>query len=86
LIDPKPLVGDPAFDAGYLVADLAAPSPKRRDVDRIVSSLAAGLGVESGRVRAWALIRAVENIFWYQDLGQEPAVEMALAEALHAGR
>lgn len=82
LIDPKPLVGDPAFDAGYLVADLAGPVPRRREVERIVWRLSDGLGVEQERVRAWALIRAVENILWSLGLGQDPASEIVLAEAL----
>ena len=85
LIDPKPLVGDPAFDAGYLLADLAGGSPDQSDVQHLVARLAAGLQVEAERVRAWALIRAVDNIFWFRDMGQAAPAETRLAEALRSG-
>ena len=82
LIDPKPLVGDPAFDAGYLVADLAGALPGPRIVAAIVDQLAGELGVDRDHVRAWALVRAVENILWAQELGEDSAAETALATAL----
>jgi streptomycin 6-kinase len=82
LIDPKPLVGDPAFDAGYLLADLAGSSPDPADVSHLVERLADGLEVEAARLRAWALIRAIDNVLWYRDLGQDAPAETRLAEAL----
>jgi streptomycin 6-kinase len=82
LIDPKPLVGDPAFDAGYLVGDLAGASPSPEQVEGIVVQLASELGVDSGRIRGWALVRAVDNIFWYLERGGHAGPTVALAEAL----
>jgi streptomycin 6-kinase len=67
LIDPKPLVGDPAFDAGYLVDWLLGDDPSVARGEWIVSTVAAALDVEQARVRTWALVRAMDNYLWSLD-------------------
>lgn len=84
LIDPKPMVGDAAFDAGHLLWDLL-----RRDITRerarfLVDRLAAGLAVDRDRVRGWAFVRAVDNISWAASVGQDgpyAAAAVALSAA-----
>ena len=64
LIDPKPVVGDPAFDGAFLLLrNLDAPVPD------LVERLAQGLAVDADRLRGWALLRAVDNIRWATALG-----------------
>ena len=63
-IDPKPLVGDRAFDVASLVRDrrpeLARdPDPGRR-IARRVDAMSERLGLDRSRVRAWSLAQTVE--------------------------
>ncbi|WP_157034707.1 aminoglycoside phosphotransferase family protein [Actinocatenispora sera] len=83
LIDPKPVVGDAAFDAGHLLWDLLRYEPTPARAARLVDRIAAGLGVDRARVRGWALIRAVENLTWAVPAG-EGAPYLAGATALAA--
>jgi streptomycin 6-kinase len=62
-IDPKPLVGEPAFDLASLLRDrrpeLAAdPAPVRR-VRRRLDQLAGELAVDRERARRWGVIHAL---------------------------
>lgn len=70
LIDPKPIVGDAAFDAGHLLWDLLRYDISRDRARLLVDRLAAGLAVDRERVRGWAFIRAVDNISWSAPLGE----------------
>jgi streptomycin 6-kinase len=68
VIDPKPIVGDRAFDTASLVRDrrdeLAAdPHPARR-IRRRVDLLCAELGLDRARVRGWGIVHA---LFWGGD-------------------
>jgi len=64
LIDPKPVVGDPAFDGAFLLLrNLNAQTPG------LVQRIAQGLAVDADRLRGWAYLRAVDNILWATDLG-----------------
>jgi len=64
LIDPKPVVGDPAFDGAFLLLrQLDAPMPD------LAERIAQGLGIDAARLRGWALVRAVDNIRWATDVG-----------------
>lgn len=56
-IDPKPLVGDPAFDAASLVRD-RRPVRGERLVARRLDLLEAELGYDRGRMRAWSWVHA----------------------------
>jgi streptomycin 6-kinase len=82
LIDPKPLVGDPSFDAGYLLLDRLGLNPTAVIADRLIGALALGLGVEQSSVRAWAFVRAVDNALWALDIRTSPAADLARAAAL----
>ena len=82
LIDPKPLVGDRAFDAGYLMLDQLNDSPTPAQAAELVQKLASGLGVEQERIRGWALVRAVENALWALDVHSSPEADLAKARAL----
>lgn len=63
-IDPKPLVGDRAFDVASLVRDRRPeltrdPDPGRR-IARRVDAMSERLGLDRSRVRAWSLAQTVE--------------------------
>jgi len=63
-IDPKPLVGDRAFDVASLVRDrrpeLARDPHPRRRIARRVDAVSERLGLDRSRVRAWSLAQTVE--------------------------
>ena len=82
LIDPKPLVGEPAFDGGYLLLDLLGSEPTPEAATCMADRVAEGLGVAAPRVRAWALVRAVENAMWSLDDGDDPRQDIATAALL----
>lgn len=64
LIDPKPLLGERAFDAGYLIARQVADRPETAFAWEVVTRAADGLGVDRGRACGWAFIRAVDTALW----------------------
>lgn len=82
LIDPKPLVGDRAFDGAYLLLDRLGVSPTRSAVAPLLRKLAGGLGVERERLRGWAFLRAFENVLWALDVNESADVHFAKANAL----
>ena len=55
-------------------------------VEHLVARIADGLGVDPERVRAWALLRAVENAFWQVEVAEDPAPEIAAASRLRSVR
>lgn len=57
-IDPKPLVGDPAFDVASIVRD-RRPVPGARVTGRRLDLLHAELGYDRDRMRAWSYVHAV---------------------------
>ncbi|HEY1177432.1 MAG TPA: aminoglycoside phosphotransferase family protein, partial [Phytomonospora sp.] len=64
LIDPKPLLGEQAFDAGYLIARQVAERPDTAYAWVVVTRVADGLGVGRGRACGWAFVRAVDTVLW----------------------
>lgn len=83
VIDPKPLAGEPAFDAGHLVLTLLPDAPSDDDADAVIGRIAGGLGQTPDRVRMWAYVRAVENALWAASTGaDDPAGFVAAASAL----
>jgi streptomycin 6-kinase len=69
VIDPKPLVGERAFDTGHLLRTLL---PERLDlgsVDTIVGRLAKELELEPAHVRRWAFVRSVDDALWGLSVG-----------------
>jgi streptomycin 6-kinase len=71
-IDPKPLVGDPAFDVASVVRD-RRPVPDRRTVERRLDLLHDELGLDRERMRAWSFVHA---------LGWGPNADMVAAARL----
>ncbi len=62
-IDPKPLVGERAFDAASLLRDrredlVRDPSPGRR-IRRRLDQLTAELGLDRERLRGWGIVHAL---------------------------
>jgi streptomycin 6-kinase len=83
LIDPKPLVGERAFDCGHLLLSLVERDPDPHQMHKLVDRLAEDLALDGGRIRAWGLIRAVDNGLWGLDCGlPEPEWDIACARAL----
>ncbi|GLZ78662.1 hydroxyurea phosphotransferase [Actinorhabdospora filicis] len=64
LIDPKPLIGERAFDAGWLIARQLADRPDAGTVTELVEAVADGLCVARERAAAWALVRASATAHW----------------------
>lgn len=67
LIDPKPLLGERAYDAGFLTLIQIESRPLLEHAQRVVRRTADLLGVSAERVRSWALLRAVEEVSWQPD-------------------
>lgn len=83
LVDPKPLAGEVAFDAGYLVNWLIGDDREPAHASRAVSMLASGLNVPESRVHAWGLVRAMDNVLWALfDSGADSAPYLAAAAIL----
>jgi len=73
-IDPKGLLGEPAFDVGALLHNpwpdlLTWPEPGRL-LARRVDQLADGLGVDRTRVRDWGFAFAVLSAVWLDEDGE----------------
>ena len=61
-IDPKPLVGDPAFDAASLLRDrrwLLGGSGDRRRIERRLDLLVETTGLDRERMRLWGIVHAL---------------------------
>lgn len=83
-IDPKGVVGEPAYEAGALLRN---PQPQllrlRRPAEtlrRRVEIFAEELGVDEARVRGWGIAQAVLSAWWTVEVngsGWEPTMECA---------
>lgn len=86
-IDPKGLVGDPAYEPGALLRNpwdllLELPDP-RAALDRRIDQLAERLGLDRERVRGWAFAQAVLAAVWVlEDHGEVSAFVLACVELL----
>jgi streptomycin 6-kinase len=75
-IDPKPLVGERAFDLASLVrdrrGDLAGDAAPVRRIRRRLDGLSADLGLDRERIRRWAVVHALawgmEADEWFPDI------------------
>jgi streptomycin 6-kinase len=81
-IDPKPLVGERAFDVAWLVRDrletlAASPGPAALTRRRL-RGLADALEVDRERLRGWTLFRAVEAGVWSLAVGDRDHGELLL--------
>jgi streptomycin 6-kinase len=81
-IDPKPLVGERAYDLAWLTRDrlptLAAQPGSRAAARRRLTRLATALDVDSDRLRGWSLFRAVEAGVWYLSVADHENGELLL--------
>ncbi|WP_305784523.1 aminoglycoside phosphotransferase family protein [Symbioplanes lichenis] len=79
-IDPKPMIGDPAYDCWPLIEQIGDPATRR---DR-VALLAAELDLDPARIAAWCVARSVEAALWRTHHGREHegVADLAAAAAL----
>jgi streptomycin 6-kinase len=87
-IDPKGVVGEPAYDTGALLYNptelLDAPRPGKA-LERRIDQLAEQLDLDGARVRGWGLSRAVLAAYWgWEDSGEVWEEALAFAELLAA--
>lgn len=86
-IDPKPMIGDPAYDLWPLLEQVddpyAHPGPERVLRER-VGLLAAELETDASRIVAWCVARKVEWTLWAAHHGRaaEAAEEMRRTEIM----
>lgn len=64
LADPKPLLGERAFDAGWLIARQVADHPDPSHARDLIQAVADALCVSRARAAAWALLRASVTAHW----------------------
>lgn len=81
-IDPKPLVGERAYDLAWLAQDrketlAAAPGP-RGAARRRLHQLADAVEVDHERLRGWTLFRTVEAGLWSLEVGDTENAELYL--------
>jgi streptomycin 6-kinase len=82
-IDPKPLTGERAFDARWLLHDLLYAEPRSPLAPMaLLEQLATRLALDPERVRLWSLARAIENVLWCYESGEAADDDLALAVAL----
>jgi streptomycin 6-kinase len=88
-IDPKGVVGEPAYEVGALLRNplpqlLEMPDPGRVTARR-VDQLAEALGIDRARIRGWGLAQAVLSAWWcIEDSGYGWEPTIACAELLAA--
>jgi len=90
-IDPKGLVGEPAYEVGALLRN---PLPQLFDwprpvrvAERRIAQLSEELGFDRERVRGWGLAQAVLSGWWtFEDTGAGGGAGVAVAEILAACR
>ena len=74
LIDPKPMVGPPAFEGGFLLLDAMNRSGNldRAMTASLLHRVATGLQVADDLILGWAQMRALENQLWAHSVGEDP--------------
>lgn len=82
VIDPKPMVGDPAFDLPPLVEELGSGLRYAQSVSAAHVVLAAeASGCDAGRLTRWGFARASLDAIWYLEDGHREGVASALRRA-----
>ena len=83
VIDPKPLAGEPAFDAAHLIRSLLGKSIATPELEHLVSTVADLLELPAQRIAAWIVVRSMEDAFWSVGTGAgNPLWDVACIEAL----
>ncbi len=83
-IDPKGVVGEPAYETGALLRNpkpalLELPDPART-LRRRADALAEALDFDAARVYGWAYAQAVLSAAWSVEDGEDPTFALAVAE------
>jgi streptomycin 6-kinase len=86
-IDPKGVVGEPAYETGALLRnpypDLLSWPDLARTTRRRLDQLAEGLGFDRERLAGWAFAQAVLSAWWsYEDRGHDWQQSLELADSL----
>lgn len=81
-IDPKGVVGEPAYETGALLRNPIGVRLPRARQERRIALLAEALSLDAGRMRAWARAQAVLCAVWAVQDGEDPAFWLACAEGL----
>lgn len=87
VIDPKPIIGDPAFDPVQLLIQEAGRTTEPPEADVITKrlvTLADALGLAPERIGKWAIARCTEWSMWSFDHGNtvDAAIEYSWARTL----
>jgi streptomycin 6-kinase len=81
-IDPKPVVGERAWDLAWLAQDrvdtLAGSPGPRAAVRRRLHTLADAVEVDRDRLRGWTLFRTVAAGLWHLSVGEPGPAELYL--------
>lgn len=86
-IDPKGLIGEPAYEVGALLRNphpqlLAMPDP-RRVLARRVDQFSELLRIDRARIRGWGVAQAVLSVWWsIEDFGYGGEATLTCAELL----
>ncbi|QOR72279.1 phosphotransferase [Ruania alkalisoli] len=84
-IDPKPMVGDPAYDLWPLLTQLDQPFRYADPADEIAARVRLAektLGIPGQRICEWALARSVESVLWQWDTWRDPRRQARTREEL----
>lgn len=87
-IDPKGVVGDPAFEPAAFLGNQWEDKPdKQRLMDRRIDLFAEHLGLDRGRIRAWAIVQSVLSAWWsIEDEGECDVAAIDRINLLSASR
>lgn len=86
-IDAKPMLGDPAYDAHPLLAQLTpAPAGSPVTLAGRYRTFADLVGLPAERLLRWALARTVEGALWSVSRDDRPAAGDAMARAAALAR
>lgn len=84
-IDPKPLIGDPAFEVVPLLrnrwADLEATGDIETAVRHRFDAVVDTAALDRDRARAWAITRAVDDTLWATERSQPTFARIAITIA-----
>jgi streptomycin 6-kinase len=88
VIDPKPLVGEPAFDAAHLIRSLLPDQIAKPEFERLASTIATRLDLPAQRIASWVFVRSIENALWAINTGVgdfrwDVACAEAVAQSFH---
>jgi len=70
VIDPKPMIGDPAYDAWPLIGQVGGAHSRElggAEIVRRIRRLSEQTGLPDQRVREWCVVRAALSLTWYVD-------------------